>query len=42
MELFGKTWSIHLLGLGGLWEVTFAVWLIVGGSKKVKTKSGSL
>ncbi|HHT22260.1 MAG TPA: DUF4386 domain-containing protein [Bacteroidales bacterium] len=42
MEFFGKAWSMYLLGLGGLWEVVFAVWLIVRGSKKVKTKSGSL
>jgi hypothetical protein len=33
MELFGKTWSMYLLGLGGLWEVTFAIWLIVSGNK---------
>ncbi len=36
MELFGKEWSLYLLGPGGLWEVVFAVWLIVCGSKKVK------
>ena len=35
MELFGKAWSIYLLGLGGLWEITFAVWLIFGSNKKV-------
>jgi len=33
MELFGKEWSMYLLGLGGLWEVTFGIWLIVRGSK---------
>lgn len=36
MELFGKAWSMYLLGLGGLWEVVFAVWLIICGSKNVK------
>jgi thiol:disulfide interchange protein len=36
LELFGKEWSIYLLGLGGLWEVVFAIWLIVRGSKNVK------
>jgi hypothetical protein len=33
MELFGKEWSMYLLGLGGLWEVIFAIWLIIKGSK---------
>ncbi|MGI6047952.1 MAG: DUF4386 domain-containing protein [Petrimonas sp.] len=33
MELFGKEWSMYLLGLGGLWEVIFAVWLILRGNK---------
>ncbi len=33
LELFGKEWSLYLLGLGGLWEVTFAVWLILRGNK---------
>ncbi|NLK56392.1 MAG: DUF4386 domain-containing protein [Bacteroidales bacterium] len=36
MELFGKEWSMYLLGLGGLWEISFAFWLIVRGSKNVK------
>jgi len=36
MELFGKAWSIYLLGLGGLWEVTFGIWLIVHGSSTEK------
>lgn len=36
MELFGKEWSMYLLGLGGLWEIVFAIWLIVRGSKSVK------
>ncbi|HOG05380.1 MAG TPA: DUF4386 domain-containing protein [Paludibacter sp.] len=39
MELFGKAWSMYLLGLGGFWEVAFAIWLIVYDSKNVKTKS---
>lgn len=37
MELFGKKWSMYLLGLGGLWEITFAIWLIMYGGKSVKT-----
>jgi len=36
MELFGKEWSIYFLGPGGLWEVVFAIWLIIRGSKKIK------
>ena len=36
MELFGKEWSIYFLGPGGLWEVVFAIWLIVCGSKNIK------
>jgi hypothetical protein len=31
MEFFGKEWSMYLLALGGLWEMTFAVWLIIKG-----------
>jgi hypothetical protein len=34
MELFGKNWSIYLLGLGALWEITFAIWLIVKGGEE--------
>jgi len=37
MELFGKEWSMYLLGLGGLWEITFASWLIIYGRQSVKT-----
>ena len=37
MELFGKEWSMYLLGLGGLWEITFAIWLIIYGGQSVKT-----
>ena len=29
LELFGKEWSSYFLAPGGLWEVTFAIWLIV-------------
>jgi len=29
MELFGKEWSMYLLILGGLWELTFSIWLII-------------
>ena len=28
MELFGKAWSMYFVGLAGLWEITFALWLI--------------
>ena len=31
MELFGRVWSIYLLIPGGLWEITFAIWLIIKG-----------
>jgi hypothetical protein len=31
MEFFGKQWSMYLLGLGGLWEIAFAIWLIIKG-----------
>ena len=37
MELFGKEWSMYLLGLGGLWEITFAIWLIIYGGQSAKT-----
>ncbi len=38
MELFGKEWSMYLLILGGLWEITFAIWLIIkGGRIKITT-----
>ncbi|WP_062062886.1 DUF4386 domain-containing protein [Aquimarina longa] len=33
MELFGKEWSMYLLILGGLWEITFAIWLVIKGRK---------
>ena len=33
MELFGNEWSMYLLGLGGLWEIYFAIWLIIKGGK---------
>ncbi len=37
MELFGNKWSMYLLGLGGLWEIFFSIWLIIKGGK-IKTK----
>lgn len=33
MELFGIEWSMYFLGIGGLWEIVFAIWLIVKGWK---------
>jgi hypothetical protein len=37
MELFGKNWSMYLLALAGLWEITFGIWLIAkSGIKKDK------
>jgi len=36
MEFFGKEWSMYLLIFGGLWEITFAIWLIIkGGRNKI-------
>ncbi|HPY88311.1 MAG TPA: DUF4386 domain-containing protein [Spirochaetota bacterium] len=40
MELFGYEWSMYLLSPGGLWEVTFAIWLLIRGSKNVKPEIG--
>ncbi|MFZ4456749.1 MAG: DUF4386 family protein [Bacteroidales bacterium] len=37
MELFGMEWSMYLLGFGGLWEITFAIWLIIYGGQSLKT-----
>ncbi len=34
--MFGKNWSMNLLGLGALWEITFAIWLIIKGGKIYK------
>ncbi|MBL7872434.1 MAG: DUF4386 domain-containing protein [Cyclobacteriaceae bacterium] len=31
MEFYGKEWSMFLLIPGGLWEITFALWLIIKG-----------
>ena len=46
MELFGKEWSMYLLIFGGLWEIAFAIWLIIkGGRYKITTtplKKGSI
>jgi len=39
MELFGKPWSMQLLGLGALWEITFAIWLIINVGKQQPTNS---
>lgn len=36
MELFGKQWSLYLLGVGGLWEVVFACWLIIKNGRHQK------
>jgi hypothetical protein len=32
MELFER--SMYLLSLGGLWEITFAIWLIIKGGQR--------
>ena len=37
MELFGKEWSMYLLAPVGLWEVTFAIWLIIKDGWNDKT-----
>lgn len=29
MELFAKEWSMYLLTIAGLWELIFAIWLII-------------
>jgi hypothetical protein len=42
MELFGKEWSMYLLALGGLWEVTFAIWLIIKGGKNRNQRSANI
>lgn len=34
MELFGKAWSMYFLVIGGIWEVVFAIWLLVKGKNK--------
>ena len=34
MELIGKNWSMYLLGLAALWEITFAIWLIIKGENE--------
>ena len=40
MELIGENWSMYLLGLAALWEITFAIWLIIKGrnEKKLTTR----
>ena len=37
MEFFGKKWSMYLLALGGIWEITFAIWLIIKGGRNKET-----
>ena len=34
MEPIGKNWSMYLLGLAALWEITFAIWLIIKGENE--------
>ena len=29
MELLGLEWSMYFLVLGAIWEITFAIWLII-------------
>ncbi len=43
MELLGKNWSMYLLGLATLWEITFAIWLIIKGGeeKRITTRQQS-
>lgn len=36
MALLGKDWSTFLALPAGLWEITFACWLIIKGNKKIK------
>ncbi|MFN0204078.1 MAG: DUF4386 domain-containing protein [Bacteroidia bacterium] len=36
MELFGNEWSMYLLGLAGLWEITFGIWLMMKGGQSKK------
>ncbi|HPX76905.1 MAG TPA: DUF4386 domain-containing protein [Bacteroidales bacterium] len=36
LDLFGKEMSIYFLAPGAIWEITFALWLIVRGSKNIK------
>ena len=40
MELIGKNWSMYLLVLAVLCEITFAIWLIikVGNEKRLTTR----
>jgi hypothetical protein len=37
VEFFGKEWSMYLLAFGGLWEIIFAIWLIVKGGQNERT-----
>jgi hypothetical protein len=36
MELFDKAWSMYLVVLAGLWEITFAIWLIARKTNKME------
>ncbi|MBX2962739.1 MAG: DUF4386 domain-containing protein [Cyclobacteriaceae bacterium] len=36
MELFEREWSMYLLILAALWEITFAIWLITKGGQGAK------
>lgn len=36
MELLGRVWSMYLLIPGGLWEITFASWLLIKGGRVEK------
>ncbi len=37
MEFFGRAWSMYLLIPGGLWEITFAIWLMIQSRHREKT-----
>lgn len=41
MEFFGKQWSMYFLGIGGLWEIAFGIWLIIKGGNYAKTSHSS-
>ena len=41
MEFFGKEWSMYLLALGGLWEIIFAIWLIIKGEQNEKQRTAN-
>ena len=39
MELFGREWSMYFLGIGGLWEIVFAIWLLIKGGKETRIRN---